>query len=190
MLAHWHGQIWNASEFGRAFGVADTTVRRYLDLLAATFAIRLLQPFHANLAKRQVRSPKVYLADSGLLHTFLSVRTREELLQQPRVGASWEGFGIEQVISHLGARPDECHFWATHTGAELDLLVVRGNRRLGFELKRTEGPGITPSMRSALSDLRLERLDVIHAGADTYPLGERIRAVALRRLLEDVEPLR
>jgi len=190
MLAHWHGQIWNASEFGRAFGVADTTVRRYLDLLAATFAIRLLQPFHANLAKRQVRSPKVYLADSGLLHTFLSVRTRDELLQLPRVGASWEGFGIEQVVAQLGARPDECHFWATHTGAELDLLVVRGSSRLGFELKRTEGPGITPSMRSALSDLRLDRLDVIHAGAESYPLGERIRAVALRRLLDDVEPLR
>ncbi len=189
MLAHWNGQIWNASEFGRAFGVADTTVRRYLDLLAATYAIRLLQPFHANLAKRQVRSPKVYFSDSGVLHNFLGVRSREELLLHPRVGASWEGFGIEQILGHLGARPDECHFWGTHTGAELDLLIVRGQRRFGFEIKRTEGPSITPSMRSALADLRLDRLDVIHAGAESYPLGERIRAVALRRLLDDLEPL-
>lgn len=189
MLAHWNGQIWNASEFGRAFGVADTTVRRYLDLLAATYAIRLLQPFHANLAKRQVRSPKVYFSDSGVLHNFLGVRSREELLLHPRVGASWEGFGIEQILGHLGARPDECHFWGTHTGAELDLLIVRGQRRFGFEIKRTEGPSITPSMRSALADLRLDRLDVIHAGAESYPLGDRIRAVALRRLLDDLEPL-
>lgn len=189
MLAHWNGQIWNASEFGRAFGVADTTVRRYLDLLAATYAIRLLQPFHANLAKRQVRSPKVYFSDSGVLHNFLGVRSSEELLLHPRVGASWEGFGIEQILVHLGARPDECHFWGTHTGAELDLLIVRGQRRFGFEIKRTEGPSITPSMRSALADLRLDRLDVIHAGAESYPLGDRIRAVALRRLLDDLEPL-
>lgn len=189
MLAHWHGQIWNAAEFGRAFGVADTTVRRYLDLLAATFSLRLLQPFHANLAKRQVRSPKVYFADTGLLHTFLGLRSLTELSNHPRVGASWEGFALGEVVARLGARPDECHFWGTHTGAELDLLVVRGRHRIGFEFKRTEGPRVTASMRSALADLRLDRLDVIHAGAETYPLTDRVRAVALRRVLEDVPPL-
>jgi predicted AAA+ superfamily ATPase len=190
MLAHWHGQIWNASEFGRAFGVADTTVRRYLDLLAATFVIRVLPPFHENLSKRQVRSPKVYFSDTGLLHSFLGLRTLGDLLEHPRLGASWEGFALEQVVSVLGARPDECYFWATHTGAELDLLVVRGRRRFGFEFKRTEGPRVTPSVRSALMDLRLDALDIVHAGSDSFPLAERVRALALRRIVNDLKPLR
>jgi uncharacterized protein len=190
MLAHWHGQIWNASEFGRAFGVADTTVRRYLDLLAATFVIRVLPPFHENLSKRQVRSPKVYFSDTGLLHSFLGLRTLRDLLEHPRLGASWEGFALEQVVSVLGARPDECYFWATHTGAELDLLVVRGRRRLGFEFKRTEGPRVTPSVRSALQDLGLDTVNIVHAGTETFPLAERVRAVALRRIVEDLKPLR
>lgn len=190
MLAHWHGQIWNASEFGRAFGVADTTVRRYLDLLAATFVIRVLPPFHENLSKRQVRSPKVYFSDTGLLHSFLGLRTLGDLLEHPRLGASWEGFALEQVVSVLGARPDECYFWATHTGAELDLLVVRGRRRFGFEFKRTEGPRVTPSVRSALRDLRLDALDIVHAGSDSFPLAERVRALALQRIVDDLKPLR
>ena len=190
MLAHWHGQIWNASEFARSFGVADTTIRRYLELLAGTFMIRVLPPFHENLAKRQVKSPKVYLSDAGVLHTLLGIRTIDQLLNHPRLGASWEGFALDQVILRLGAEPEECHFWRTHTGAELDLLVVRGRKRWGFEFKRTEGPRVTPSMRSALSDLGLDRLDVVHAGEHTFPLGNRIRAVALRRLLVDLKPLR
>jgi uncharacterized protein len=190
MLAHWHGQIWSSAEFARSFGVADTTVRRYLDLLSGTFMVRLLLPFHENLGKRQVKSPKVYLADSGLLHTLLGIGTRAELDVHPRLGASWEGFVLGQLVQHLGAAPDECFFWATHTGAELDLLIVRGKRRLGFEIKRAEAPGMTRSMRSALSDLRLDRLDVIHAGVETYPLDERVRAVSIRRMLEDVETLR
>jgi predicted AAA+ superfamily ATPase len=152
--------------------------------------VRLLLPFHENLGKRQVKSPKVYFADTGLLHALLGLQTRAELDVHPRVGASWEGFALGQVITHLGARPDECFFWATHTGAELDLLIVRGKRRLGFEIKLTESPRMTPSMRSALSDLHLERLDVIHAGAETYPLDRRVRAVAIRHLLADIEPLR
>lgn len=190
MLAHWHGQFWNSAEFARSFGVADTTVRRYLDLLAGTFMVRLLQPFHENLSKRQVKSPKVYFADTGILHTLLGIRTRAELDVHPRLGASWEGFVLHDVVSRLGARSDERFFWATHTGAELDLLVTRGRLRLGFEIKRTEAPTITPSMRSALSDLRLDRLDVIHAGAETFQLGERIRAVAFRHLGEAVARLR
>ena len=189
MLAHWHGQIWRSSEFARSFGVAETTVRRYLDLLAGTFMVRLLAPFHENLGKRQVKSPKVYFSDSGLLHTLLGVHTRAELDVHPRVGASWEGFALAQIIAHLGARSEECHFWATHTGAELDLMLVRGRTRLGFEIKLTRAPHVTPSIRHALSDLRLDRIDVVHAGDDSFPLAARVRAVALRRLKDDVRPL-
>jgi len=190
MLAHWHGQVWRSSEFARSFGVADTTVRRYLDLLAGTFMVRLLPPFHENIAKRQIKSPKVYFADAGLLHTLLGVRTRAELDVHPRLGASWEGFVLSQVIARLGARAEECFFWATHTGAELDLLVMRGRTRRGFEIKRTDAPRVTPSMRSAMADLRLARLDVVHAGSESFPLADRIHAVAASRLLDDLPPLR
>ena len=190
MLAHYHGQIWNASEFGRSFGVADTTVRNYLDLLTSALVVRQLLPWHENISKRQVKSPKVYVADSGLLHTLLNLRTRRDLESHPKVGASWEGFAINAVIRQLRARPEECFFWATHAGAELDLLVVRGRKRLGFEIKRTTSPKFTPSMRIALSDLRLDRLDVIHAGEETFAMREKVRAVALGRLLDDLKPLR
>lgn len=182
MLAHYHSQIWNASEFARSFGVADTTVRNYLDALSATFVVRQLQPWHENLAKRQVKSPKVYLSDSGLLHALLGIESRKELESHPRLGASWEGFALESVIRALGARPEECYFWATHAGAELDLLIVKGGKRLGFEFKRAEAPALTPSMRIALKDLRLDRLDVVHAGRETFPLAERVRAVPLSRV--------
>jgi len=189
MLAHWHGQIWNASELGRSMGVGDATVRRYLDTLAGTFIVRVLPAFRENLAKRQVKAPKVYFTDCGMLHALLGIRTHEDLLVHPRVGASWEGLVVGEVIARLGARADECFFWRTHEGAELDLLVVRGRRRLGFEIKRTEGPRVTPSMRSALADLHLDHLDVVHAGAETFPLAERVRAVAFRRMLDDIQPL-
>jgi len=189
MLAHYHGQVWNASEFSRSFGVSDMTVRRYLDLLAATFVVRILQPWHENLAKRQVKSPKVYLADSGLLHALLNIRTREDLERHPKVGASFEGFAIAAIADRLRVRWNECFFWATHAGAELDLLVVRGRTRIGFEIKRTVAPVVTPSMRTALTDLRLSRIDVIHAGDRTYALAPRIRAVAIARLLDDLPPL-
>ncbi len=189
MLAHWHGQIWSSAEFARSFGVADTTIRRYLDLLVGTFMIRLLPPFHENIGKRQVKSPKVYFSDSGLFHTMLGTSRRDDLESHPRVGASWEGFALAQVVARIGARPEECFFWATHTGAELDLLVVRGRERRGFEFKRTEAPRTTPSMRSAMVDLRLNSLDVVHAGADTFPLAAGVRAVALRRALSDLPRL-
>ena len=189
MLAHWHGQLWNASELGRSLGVSDTTVRRWLDILSGTFVVRALPPFFANLAKRQIKAPKVYVADSGLLHAQLRIDSREELLRHPKVGASWEGFALEAVLSHVGARPNEAFFWATQGGAELDLLVVRGTRRHGFELKRADAPRLTPSMRAALADLRLDSLDVLYPGDATYRLTERARAVPLRRLLEDVRPL-
>jgi predicted AAA+ superfamily ATPase len=183
MLAHYHGQTWNGSELGRAFGVGDTTVRRYLDHLAAAYMVRVLPPWHENLGKRQVRAPKVYLVDSGLLHYFLDIRSREELETHPKVGASWEGFALHETMQHLGAESEECYFWATHAGAELDLLVVRGRRRLGFEFKRTDSPVLTPSMRHALEDLKLDRLWVVHAGREHFPLGRQIEAIGLERLL-------
>jgi predicted AAA+ superfamily ATPase len=190
MLAHYHGQTWNASEFARSFGVADTTVRNYLDRLSSALVIRLLLPWHENIAKRQVKAPKVYVGDSGVLHTLLNLRTLAELESHPKVGASWEGFVLSETVRQLGARSDECYFWRTHGGAELDLLVVRGRVRLGFEVKRTSSPRATRSMNTVLSDLGLQRLDVIHAGEGTFPIGRRIRALALSRLLEDLERLR
>ena len=189
MLAHAHGNTWNGSEFGRAFGVAHTTVRRYLDLLSGAFVVRLLPPWSENLAKRQVKAPKVYVADTGLLHTLLDIRNASGLVRHPKVGASWEGFGIQAVIDRLGAHRDECYFWGTYSGAELDLLVVRGRRRLGFEFKRTVAPTVTSSMRVALESLSLKRLDVVHAGHRTGSLGRGIRALALERLQDDLEPL-
>ena len=188
MLSHYHGQVWNASEFGRSFGVADTTVRNYLDLLSSALVVRQLLPWHENISKRQVKSPKVYIADSGLLHTLLGVKTRSDLEKHPKIGASWEGFVIEQVIHRMEFRKEDCFFWATHAGAELDLLVVRGRDRLGFEVKLTSSPRVTPSMRSALADLKLQRLYVIHSGEETFPLEKNIQAVALLRLLEDIKP--
>jgi predicted AAA+ superfamily ATPase len=187
MLAHYHGQIWNASEFARSFAVSHHTTRRYLDLLHATFMIRVLRPWAANIRKRQVRSPKVYFRDSGILHSFLDVGTKTELERHPKLGASWEGFMLEAIINRLGVSPEQCYFWATHTGAELDLLITHGGRRYGFEIKRTTSPRITPSMRSAVTDLDLTRLDLVHAGSETFPLARGIRALAAARLLADLK---
>jgi hypothetical protein len=189
MLAHYHGQFWNSSEFARSFGVADTTVRNYLDLLTSALVVRQIPAWHQNIGKRQVKAPKVYLADTGVLHALLNIQTRLDLEGHPKVGASWEGFVIGEVIRQLRARPEECYCWATHGGAELDLFVVRGRRRIGVEIKRTVSPRVTPSMRSALSDLRLQRLYVIHAGETTYRLHPKIEAVPLSRILVDLEPL-
>lgn len=188
MLAHCHGQIWNGSEIARSFGVSDTAVRGYLDALRGTFMVRLLQPWSENLGKRQVKSPKVYLADSGLLHALLGIRDAAHLDVHPKVGASFEGFAIHELAAHLGAESTECFFWATHQGAELDLLVVRGRRRRGFEFKLTTSPAVTRSMRIALQDLRLDGLDVVHAGSHTFPLAEGIRAVSIDRMLDDIRP--
>ncbi len=189
MLAHYHGQIWNASEFARSFGVADTTIRHYLDLLTSALVITQLPPWHENISKRQVRAPKVYIKDSGLLHSLLNLSTLRDLEGHPKLGASWEGFVMQQIIRRLGAKDEECFFWATYAGAELDLFVVRGRQRLGFEVKRTSSPTMTPSMRNALADLKLKRLDVIHAGDKTFPLGKKVRAVARSHLLDDLKPL-
>ena len=190
MLAHCHGQIWNGSEIARSFGVSHTTSRRYLDLLVDTFMVRLLAPWTGNQGKRLVKSPKLYFRDVGLLHQLLGIRRADDLTTHPKVGASFEGFAIDAVIRRLGADRRECFFWATHQGAELDLLVVRGRTRLGFEVKHTVAPEVTKSMRVAMQDLALDRLDVIHIGKETYPLGERVRAVAFDQLQQDLTALR
>ena len=189
MLAHYHGQVWSGAELARAFGVADSTVRRYLDLLCSTLVVRQLPPWHENVKKRQVKAPKVYIADTGLLHTLLGIETRDDLEGHPKSGASWEGFVLRELVNHLGARPEESFFWATHAGAELDLLVVRGRRRMGFEIKRTTAPKLTRSMHAARESLRLDRLHVIHAGQATFPLADGAVAVAFDRIREDLEPL-
>jgi hypothetical protein len=189
MLAHYHGQTWNSSEFSRSFGVADTTIRHYLDLLTSALVVKQLLPWHENISKRQVKAPKVYISDSGLLHCLLNLINLKDLEGHPKMGASWEGFVLHEVIRRLGAHPEECFYWATHAGAELDLLVMRGRKRFGFEIKRTSSPKITPSVRAALTDLNLDCLDIIHAGTDTFPLGNKVRAVAFEKLLNDIMPI-
>ncbi len=182
MLAHLHGQLLNWSELGRSMSVNDNTVRGYCDALEQTFMVRQLRPWHENLRKRVVKSPKLYLRDSGLLHSLLDIGNRRELERHPKLGASFEGFAIEQITQHLGARDNECFFWRTHSGAELDLLIVRGGERLGFEVKYTDSPKVTPSMRNAQADLKLERIEVLHAGAESFELAPRIRARSIREL--------
>ena len=187
MLAHYHAQIWNGSELARAFGVSHHSVRRYLDALAATFMVRILKPWSANnTSKRQVKSPKIYIRDSGLLHRLLDISTYAELERHPKVGASWEGFIVENIVQALGVDERQCYFWATHSGAELDLVIHQGGSLRGFEIKRTTAPALTGSMRSALRDLKLSRIDVIHAGEESFPLSRQIHAVASRRLLQDI----
>jgi predicted AAA+ superfamily ATPase len=174
MVAHCHGQIWNSSRLAGSLGVAHTTVRSYLDVLCDTFMVRQLPPFIANTGKRQVKSPKVYLRDSGLLHALLGVRDHDQLSGHPIVGASWEGFSMEQVIGAIGADDRQCYFWAVHTGAELDLVLERGHERLGFEFKRTLTPTVSRSMRSALETLELSSLTVVYPGTQTFDLSEKV----------------
>lgn len=187
MLAHYHGQLWNGAELARAFGVSSMTVRRYLDLLTGALVIRQLPPWFENIAKRQVKSPKVYIADTGILHTLLVLKDREDIEGHPKVGASWEGFVIREIMRLLDAQPEEVFFWAAHSGAELDLLLVRGMKRFGFEIKRTTSPSTSRSMHAAIDSLNLDRLDLIHAGDSTFQLRENIRAVSFYRLEEDLE---
>jgi predicted AAA+ superfamily ATPase len=182
MAAHYHGNLWNSAEPARSLGVSEPTVRRYLDTLTGLFMVRQLQPWHENLGKRQVKSPKVYLRDSGLLHQLLGIRTDHDLLSHPKSGASWEGYAVEEALSRI--QPEQAYFWATHQGAELDLLLFKDGRRLGLEMKRTDAPTLTPSMRIALEDLRLERLVVLYPGTRRYALDERVEAVPITMLAE------
>ena len=186
MLAHYHGQIWNASELARALGADYKTAQHYLDILSSTFIVRTLQPFFANVKKRQVKSPKVYLSDSGLLHSLLGLQNRTQLEGHPKVGASWEGFLVEQICAQLGVRSEDAYFWGTHAGPELDLVIQRRGRLLGYEIKRTVAPHVTPSMRTARDLLGLKSLTLIHAGRDSFPIGHGIRAVSAQRIPLDL----
>ncbi|MBF0245323.1 MAG: DUF4143 domain-containing protein [Planctomycetes bacterium] len=180
MVAHYHAQIWNGAEFARALGASEPTAWRYLDILAGTHMVRVLPPWFENLKKRQQKTPKIYLRDTGLLHSLLGLRTRLELLGHPKVGASWEGFALEQILVSLHTR--DAYFWGTHSGAELDLLVLLRGRRLGFEFKFADAPVITKSMRMALEDLGLEHLWVVYPGAHSFPLASRISALPIQEL--------
>ena len=180
MVAHYHGQIWNAAEFARSIGSSEPTARRYLDILCGAYVARQLPPWFENVAKRQVKAPKVYIRDSGILHALLSLPTMRDLAAHPKYGASWEGFALEQVLSRADTR--DAYFWATHGGAELDLLLMKGGRRIGFEFKCADAPRMTKSMRVALADLRLERLFVVYPGARSYDLEEKVRVLALSDL--------
>lgn len=183
MLAHYHGQVWNAAEPARALGVSGSTCRRYLDLLTDALMVRQLQPWHANLRKRQVRSPKIYLRDSGILHQLLGLGSAKAVLEHPRLGASWEGFAIEQVLATV--EHDEAWFWATYQGAEIDLILRRGDRFLGIECKRADAPRMTPSLRIARVDLDLEAIAVIYPGQKRYLLADGVEAVPLAALAGD-----
>jgi predicted AAA+ superfamily ATPase len=180
MLAHYHGQIWNAAEPARAMGVSESTARRHLDLLTDAFVIRQLHPHHANISKRQVKAPKIYVRDTGLLHQLLGIGTQKELLSHPKVGASWEGFVIEQFL--ITEPYDEAFFWSTHQGAEIDLILRRGDRLLGVECKRTDSPRMTPSIRIAMEDVALSRVAVLYPGTKRYPIAERVEAVPVQAL--------
>jgi predicted AAA+ superfamily ATPase len=177
MLAHYHGQLWNASEIARSLGEAHTTVKRHLDILTAALVVRQLPPWFENLGKRQVKAPKVYVRDSGLLHSLLGLSSFSALEGHPKLGASWEGFVLEDLIRIAGER--NCYHWRTVAGAELDLFVVRGRRRWGIEVKYADAPGLTRSMRAALADLELERLLVVYPGTERYALGKSVEVLPL-----------
>jgi predicted AAA+ superfamily ATPase len=177
MVAHYHGGIWNAAEFARSLGTSENTARRYLDILSGAWTVRVLQPWFENMGKRQLRSPKVYVRDTGLLHALLDLETHHQLTGHPKAGASWEGFVIEQVLTLLGVR--EAYFWGTHQGAELDLFVVRGGKRYGFEMKMSDAPAASKSMRIAIDDLKLNRLFVLYPGRQSYSLDRDIEVLSI-----------
>lgn len=177
MLAHYHGQIWKASEPARALGISEPTIRQYLDVLEGVFMVRVLHPWFANLKKRQVKSPKIYFRDTGLLHYLLGIRSELDLQTHPKSGASWEGYAIEETIKITA--PDDVYYWATHGGAELDLLLLKNGRRIGVECKRVDAPRLTPSMRTVLEDLELDQLFVVYPGNLAYPLADKVSALPL-----------
>lgn len=175
MLAHYHGQVWNAAEPARSLGVSEMTVKRYLDVLSGLFLVRQLHPWHANINKRQIKAPKIYMRDTGILHQLLGIRTKEELLGHPKCGASWEGFVIEELIRALA--PDEVFFWGTHNGAEIELVLKKAGKLYGIECKRRDAPTMTSSMRIALKDLGLARIAVIYPGSRRYSIDRRVEAI-------------
>jgi predicted AAA+ superfamily ATPase len=179
MLAHYHGQTFNASEIAASLGFTAKTSKRYIDILEGTFMVRQLKPWFENISKRQVKASKVYIKDSGLLHTLLGITDFSQLQAHPKVGASWEGFAIENIVNSLEVDTDDCYFWATHNQAELDLMVIKDGEKLGFEFKYTAIPKVTKSMRIALDNLNLSEITVIVPQGPSYPLGEKIRVCSL-----------
>lgn len=182
MLAHYHGQIWNGAEFARSLGTSEATARKYLDILSGAYVVRQLQPWHANIKKRQVKSPKIYIRDSGILHNLLFLETSKHIHSHPKLGASWEGFVLEEIFFGSGIR--NMYFWSTHAGAELDLLVYIKGRPIGFEIKFTDAPRTTKSMRIATNDLQLSHLYIVYPGAKTFPLDKSITALSINELHE------
>ena len=185
MVAHYHGQVWNAAEFARSLGTAENTARRYLDILSGAYMIRILPPWFENLKKRQVKSPKIYIRDSGLFHSLLQVSTLSDLQGHPKIGASWEGFALEHIIHAFKTR--DAYFWATHAGAELDLMVTISGKRFGFEFKYADAPGVKRSMHIAIEDLRLAQLWVIYPGDQKYALDDRITVLPLEEVSQLAE---
>lgn len=184
MLAHYHGNIFNASEIGRSLGLSHTAIKNYLDILSSTFMLRQLLPWHENLKKRQVKAPKVYFRDSGILHSFLDIENERDLKTHPKLGASWEGLALENIIQKEAVSQDDVYFWATHSGAELDLLIVKGQKRFGFEFKYQDAPKFSSSMKIALEDLKLDSLTVVVPGrGKTIKLASNVKVVAISDLL-------
>ncbi len=179
MVAHYHAQVWNGAELARALAISETAVRRYLDLMSGVFMLRQLPPWFENLGKRQVKSPKVYVRDSGLLHALLGLTDARGLEHHPKVGASWEGYAVEEILKAI--QPDEAYYWATYQGAELDLLLFKNGRRIGVECKRADAPTLTTSMRMAMADLKLDELRVVYPGTRRYSLGPKIAVVPLQQ---------
>ncbi len=180
MLCHTHGQIFNASELGRSLGVSDHTVRKYFDLLIGTFMMRSLSPWFKNISKRQVKSPKVYFRDTGILHALLGLTTQAEIERHPKLGASWEGFAIEEIIRLHAIRAENCYFWGTQSGAELDLLIFQKGKRLGFEIKYADAPKISLSMKIAIEDLKLDHLTIVYPGDQAYDFNDKISVVGIK----------
>ncbi len=177
MLAHYHGQLFNASEIGRSLGVSDHTARRYLDLLAATFMVREIRPWFYNTKKRIIKTPKIYFRDSGILHALLTIENKKGLLTHPKLGASWEGFALEEVIKSLEIRENQAYFWGVHTGAEIDLVFEKNGRLCGVEVKYTQAPALTPSIKAAIEEVSLKHVWIIYPGKQEYPLAKNVTVV-------------
>ncbi len=187
MVAHYHGQVWNAAEFARSLGASENTARRYLDILTGAYMVRVLPPWFENLKKRQVKAPKIYIRDTGILHALLQLTSQQDILGHPKLGASWEGFALEHVLNTVNTR--DAYYWATHGGAELDLLLLASGKRFGFEFKYADAPSLTRSMRVALQDLQLDHLWVVYPGSQVYPLHESVTAIPLEMVKAPVELL-
>ncbi len=184
MLSHYHGQLFNASELGKSLGVADTTIRRHLDILVGTFMVRRLTPWFENIKKRQIKTPKIYFRDSGVLHRLLGIPDMEQMVTHPKLGSSWEGFALEQTIRASSVSEEEAYFWGVHNQADLDLLLFRNGKRLGFEVKYTSEPTVTASQRAAIGHLKLDALTIVCPGDAEYPLTDKIQVAGLSRVTE------